>query len=302
LLKVDVERGLTPADLPDRSKHFGDNFREPLKVKKFLIILKEALDDFMLKVLLVCAVFSITFDMLLADEHERSHAWIEGTAILVAVMVVAGVGSVVDYKKEVQFVKSRLKSDEKNVCNVLRDGKVEVLHHNYLHVGDVIMVNYGMNIPVDGLLLQSSQMLCDESAMTGESDEIKKEIVSRCMRYRAEKEKDANKTTVGKISAKHDLPSPILMSGTAVSQGEGKMLCIMVGDSSCLGEIIKKLKVRPETTPLQHKLETIATDIGLMGTYVAILTIHVLLFRFFLEGFFSRNVDLFGGEEKAIEW
>lgn len=164
------------------------------------------------------------------------------------------------------------------------------------------MVNYGMNIPVDGLLLQSSQLLCDESAMTGESDEIKKEIVSRCMRYRAEKEKDANKTTVGKISAKHDLPSPILMSGTAVSQGEGKMLCIMVGDNSCLGEIIKKLKVRPETTPLQHKLETIATDIGLMGTYVALLTIHVLLFRFFLEGFISRNVDLFGGEEKAIEW
>ena len=45
-------------------------------------------------------------------------ARIEGTAILVAVMVVAGVGSFVDYKKELQFVKSRHKSDEKNVVSI----------------------------------------------------------------------------------------------------------------------------------------------------------------------------------------
>jgi cation transport ATPase len=34
---------------------------------------------------------------------------------------------------------------------VLRNGVLETLHHNDLHVGDVIMVEYGMNIPVDGL-------------------------------------------------------------------------------------------------------------------------------------------------------
>ena len=109
-----------------------------------------------------------------------------------------------------------------------------------------------------------------------------------------------DKTTVAKISRKHDLPSPILMSGTNCSQGEGKMICVMVGDCSCLGEIIKKLKVRPEVTPLQHKLEKIATDIGLMGTYTALLTIHVLLFRFFIEGYISRSVDLFATDESLI--
>ena len=137
--------------------------------------------------------------------------------------------------------------------------------------------------------------------MTGESDEVKKELQAKCIRIKQEKESDANKTTVGTISRKHDLPSPLLMSGTSVSQGEGKMLSIMVGDDSCLGEIIKKLKVRPEVTPLQHKLEEIATDIGKMGTYVALLTIHVLLIRFFIEGFVKRNVDLFGGVEKEGE-
>ena len=44
------------------------------------------------------------------------------------------------------------------------------------------------------------------------------------------------------------------------------------------------------------KLEVIATEIGKLGTYAAIVTIHVLLFRYFLDGFLKRNVDLFGGE------
>lgn len=72
-LKVNPEEGLNGSDLPDRNAHFGSNFREPLKVKPFCTILKEALDDFMLKVLLVCAVFSLIFDMSLADPHEREH-------------------------------------------------------------------------------------------------------------------------------------------------------------------------------------------------------------------------------------
>jgi hypothetical protein len=55
----------------------------------------------MLKVLMVAAVFSITFDMILADPHHRSHAWIEGAAIMIAVLLVASVGSFVDWKKEV---------------------------------------------------------------------------------------------------------------------------------------------------------------------------------------------------------
>ena len=38
-----------------------------------------------------------------------------------------------------------------------------------------------------------------------------------------------------------------------------------------------------------------------MGTYIAILIVHVLLVRYFAEGFTSRNVDLFGGENPGLE-
>ncbi len=119
-----------------------------------------------------------------------------------------------------------------------------------MHCGDIIFVEYGMSIPVDGICIFASQLNCDEAAMTGESDEVKKDTIKKCEAYQREKEIEKDKTGGFKISRAHDLPSPIIMSGTSVSQGEGKMISIVVGESSCLGEIMKKTKLRPEVTPL----------------------------------------------------
>lgn len=165
-----------------------------------------------------------------------------------------------------------------------------------MHVGDVMHLRYGMMIPVDGLVISENQLTTDEAAMTGESDERRKETIESCLKARAEKG-DIDYKKVEKTDS-HDLPSPLLLSGTSVASGDGKMLVIMVGDFSALGEIMRKLEVRPQATPLQEKLEIIATEIGKIGTYAALLTIHVLLFRYFLDGLLKRNIDLFGGEDK----
>jgi P-type E1-E2 ATPase len=47
-------------------------------------------------------------------------------------------------------------------------------------VGDILRVTSGMEIPVDGLLIRGSDILCNEAAMTGESDEVKKESLDVC--------------------------------------------------------------------------------------------------------------------------
>lgn len=174
-----------------------------------------------------------------------------------------------------------------------------MLHHNYLHVGDVINVEYGMAIPVDGLCFQATQLSANEAAMTGESDDLKKDILKTCNIRREEKlaEGLGKSGAEENMSRSHELPSPLLLSGTSIASGEGRMLSIMVGDDSCVGMILKTLTFEPSPTPLQEKLERIATDIGKMGTYIAILIIHVLLFRYFLEGLGQRKVDLFGGEQ-----
>ena len=129
--------------------------------------------------------------------------------------------------------------------------------------------------------------------MTGESDEMRKDSFQNCMERMEENEMEKKSTS---NPSPHDLPSPILLSGTGVAGGEGRMLAIMVGEMSAIGQIRKTLEVRDEETPLQGKLDKIATDIGLMGTYAAVLTIHILLLRFLFEGLMDRSIDLFGGE------
>lgn len=89
----------------------------------------------------------------------------------------------------------------------------------------------------------------------------------------------------------HDLPSPILLSGTEIQTGEGFFLVIMCGKNSCIGKIQSKLIQKIEATPLQEKLEAIATDIGKvklflnsqLGMVSASITVLVLFIRFFIE-------------------
>jgi P-type E1-E2 ATPase len=45
-------------------------------------------------------------------------------------------------------------------------------------VGDVLKIQAGMDVPVDGIAIMASGVLANESAMTGESDELKKETLS----------------------------------------------------------------------------------------------------------------------------
>jgi magnesium-transporting ATPase (P-type) len=138
-LKVNPLRGLTAADLPERREHFGSNEMKKPEAEGFWAKLWDALQDFMLKVLLCAGCFSIIVDMLVADPAGRklgkflllinltspcikiyvysSVAWIEGTAILVAVFLVSGVGSFVDWRKEVAFLAVKLKQMEKNVVS-----------------------------------------------------------------------------------------------------------------------------------------------------------------------------------------
>jgi len=54
------------------------------------------------------------------------------------------------------------------------------------------------------------------------------------------------------------------------------------------------MEKRDEKTPLQEKLEEMAEDIGKLGTIFAILTFHVLMIRFIVEGLFFKHINLFG--------
>jgi magnesium-transporting ATPase (P-type) len=70
-LQVDVKVGLSGSDFTERKERFGDNFRPEAVAKSWISLFFGALEDFMLRALIVCAIFSIVFEMILATPDHR---------------------------------------------------------------------------------------------------------------------------------------------------------------------------------------------------------------------------------------
>ncbi len=81
------------------------------------------------------------------------------------------------------------------------------------------------------------------------------------------------------VSKSHAIPTPIILSGTKIVSGEGFFVVIVVGNDSCAGKIRAKLtgnEDEEENTPLQEKLEDLATDISIFGVIGAGITVGCL--------------------------
>jgi magnesium-transporting ATPase (P-type) len=70
-----------------------------------------------------------------------------------------------------------------------------------------------MSIPVDSILIRGSGVAVDESAMTGESDEMKKETFDVCQ-HRKDEHIEEEEERGKQERDSHSIPSPILLSGT----------------------------------------------------------------------------------------
>ena len=98
-LKTDAVKGIRKKD--GREEVYGSNkvFVEP--VPPFCSYVWESLGDYIIRILVVCAVVSIILGCILSDDP--SEDWIDGVSIIVAVLVVVLVNSITDYQKETKF-------------------------------------------------------------------------------------------------------------------------------------------------------------------------------------------------------
>ena len=89
-LDVNLEKGIKKdqKSLQSRTKYFGTNKSKKVEKASFCKLFFCAFDNFMLKILLICAIITISVDMVYAEQDEKMYAWIEGTAILIAVILV----------------------------------------------------------------------------------------------------------------------------------------------------------------------------------------------------------------------
>ncbi|XP_035257984.1 plasma membrane calcium-transporting ATPase 1-like isoform X2 [Anguilla anguilla] len=218
-----------PADISKRIEEFGQNFIPPKKPKTFLQLVWEALQDVTLIILEVAAIVSLGLSFYRPPDAEREHCgkaaggvedegeaeagWIEGAAILLSVVCVVLVTAFNDWSKEKQFrgLQSRIEQEQR--FTVVRAGQVIQIPVADIVVGDVAQIKYGDLLPADGVLIQGNDLKIDESSLTGESDHVKKVL-----------DKD-----------------PMLLSGTHVMEGSGKMVVTAVGVNSQTGIIFTLL-------------------------------------------------------------
>jgi magnesium-transporting ATPase (P-type) len=88
-----------------------------------------------------------------------------------------------------------------------------------------------MNIPCDAVLVKGTGVTTDESAMTGESIELKKDTLEQCF-VRLEERLEEEALHDLQERSNHNIPSPILLSGTQIQTGEGWFMIIVVGKNS----------------------------------------------------------------------
>ncbi|XP_052383116.1 plasma membrane calcium-transporting ATPase 1-like isoform X1 [Oncorhynchus keta] len=230
-LKTSPIEGLSgnPVDLEKRHAAFGKNFIPPKKPKSFLALVWEALQDVTLIILEIAAVISLGLSFYhppggdselcgetasgVEDEGEAQAGWIEGAAILFSVAIVVLVTAFNDWSKEKQFrgLQNRIEQEQK--FTVIRKGQVIQIPVSELVTGDIAQIKYGDLLPADGILIQGNDLKIDESSLTGESDQVRKSL-----------EKD-----------------PMLLSGTHVMEGSGRMVVSAVGLNSQTGIIFTLL-------------------------------------------------------------
>lgn len=210
-LHADVNTGLGVDSSPnDRVRVYGRNQLPAKKPKSIWRLAWITFQEPVLILLTVAGVISLalglyeTFGVVKQPGDPTPVDWVEGVAILAAVAIVVVVASHNDWQKEKAFVKLNTKKDDREV-KVLRSGNSMLINVVDLVVGDVVYLEPGDLVPVDGIFIGGHNVKCDESSATGESDALRKTP-------------GADAFNPDWIGTKE--PDPFIISGSRVLEGE----------------------------------------------------------------------------------
>ncbi|KAH6810678.1 autoinhibited Ca2+-ATPase 11 [Perilla frutescens var. frutescens] len=247
-LSVSVENGLPSSEISTRQKFYGENKFIEKPPRPLWMFIWDAMQDMTLIMLMVCAVISVGVGIATEGWPKGMY---DGIGIILCIILVVVVTAISDYKQSLQF--RELDKEKRNVVvQVTRDGSRQKVSIYDLVVGDIVNLSIGDQVPADGLYVSGYSLYIDESSLSGESEPV-----------HIEKGR------------------PFLLSGTKVQEGSGKIIVTSVGMRTEWGRLMVTLSEGGEDeTPLQVKLNGVATVIGKIGLVFAVLTFVVLTARY----------------------
>ena len=237
------DEGLSSQEAAARLEKNGPNELQGGKRKSVLRIFLEQFADFLVIILILAAIVSAA----LGD--------VESTVVILAVITMNAILGTVQTVKAAASLDS-LKQMSAPTAKVVRDGRVIQIPGREVTVGDVVVLEAGDSVCADGRLLECASLKCAESALTGESLPVEKDV-----------EVIAGDVPLGDRKN-------MVFSGSFVTYGRAKFLVTDIGMGTEMGKIATLLKSTEEKkTPLQVSLDQFGKKLS-----IGILVICALLF------------------------
>ena len=246
--------GLSSQEAASRLEKYGANTLQEGKKKTLLEKFVDQFKDFMILVLLVAAVVSMF-------AHQGDPDPTDAIIILAVVLLNAVLGVFQESKAEEAI--EALKKMASPVASVLRDGHVEHIKGEDIVVGDVVILEAGDVVPADMRLFEVNTVKIEESALTGESVPVDKDLVIPA----------GDEVGIGDRTN-------MAFSSTNVTYGRAVGVVTSTGMNTEVGKIANMLANTEEgKTPLQENQDALGKWLTIMILVIAVIIFVVGLLR-----------------------
>jgi P-type Ca2+ transporter type 2C len=247
---VDPNRGLSTEEAAKRRESFGLNkFAEEKKEPRWQAFLRQYRDPMQI-VLLVAGIICLFIP----------HQALTGILLLVLTLLNAFLGLSQEGKAAASVAALQKMMVVKT--KVFRDGQLSELPMDQLVPGDVVNIEAGDIVPADGRIIRAATLEIDESALTGESLPVPKQV-----------------ETVSEDSGLGDRLDMAFMN-TNVTRGAGTIVVTGTGMATEVGHISKLLQTtKAEKTPLTVQLDRLTGQILIIAGFALVASISLGLLR-----------------------
>ena len=246
--------GLSSQEAASRLEKYGANTLQEGKKKSLLEKFVDQFKDFMILVLLVAAVVSMY-------AHQGEPDPTDAIIILAVVLLNAVLGVFQESKAEEAI--EALKKMASPVASVLRDGHVEHIKGEDIVVGDVVILEAGDVVPADMRLFEVNTVKIEESALTGESVPVDKDLVIPA----------GDEVGIGDRTN-------MAFSSTNVTYGRAVGVVTSTGMNTEVGKIANMLANTEEgKTPLQENQDALGKWLTIMILVIAVIIFLVGMLR-----------------------
>lgn len=240
--------GLSKEEADTRLEKYGRNeLEEGEKVSPIKIFLDQ-FSDFLVIILIIAATLSLIMG------HQVDFY------LIIAIVIGNGIfGFIQDWKAE-QSIQA-LKEMASPEALVRRDGKKKEIPLEEVVPGDLIYLEQGSAIPADARLTETESLEVDESALTGESEPVSKQL-------------DPVEADVEIADRKN-----LVFKNTKVVRGRGEAVVTSTGMETEIGKVAQQLQeVEQDLTPFQKEVNQLGKRLGTVILLISSLIVPISIF------------------------